>query len=226
MKRILLLAFLFIGTNAIAQRSKFKKLPKAIIKVSPQHLVRNGLKAGVEFFNEDHKFSNEIMFEVIAKNNNVFNNPDALGKISTSGFIIDYGFKYYFDGLRVKKTLVSEKVSGFYMGFGVQGGSYKETHGMVYDPQPQIFPSKFKYSQIEVTSTMFNAAISGGINKEIANRVYLDFNFGIGIQSGSNKISEDDIKPQEIEYAIETSVISPYARGILPRLGLKLGIGI
>ena len=111
MKRILLLSFLFIGTSLFAQRTKFKKLPKAIIKVSPQHLVRNGLKAGVEFFNEGHSFSNEVMFEVMSKNNNAFDNPDALGKLRTSGFIIDYGFKYYFDGLKVKKTLISEKIS-------------------------------------------------------------------------------------------------------------------
>ena len=46
MKRILLLTFLMASSISYGQRTRFKKLPKAIVKFSPQHLVRNGLKVG------------------------------------------------------------------------------------------------------------------------------------------------------------------------------------
>ena len=225
MKRILLFTCLLACSISYAQRTKFKKLPKAILKVSPQHIVRNGLKFGAEFFNETHRFSNEVMFEIISKNNNVFDNEEGLGKLKTSGFLIDYGFKYYFDGLNVKKTLVSEKIGGYYTGFGVQAGSYTETHGLIYYPNPRS-PSGAKYSQLDVTSTMYSMAITGGFIKEIANRVYLDLFFGVGMQSGTNKLSESDVSIETVEIAVNTGALSPFDRGIIPRIGFKLGVGI
>ena len=83
MKRFLIIGICLISASAFGQRSKFKELPKAIIKLSPQHLVRNGLRAGVEFFNESHRFSNEILIEGIYSQQNVFDDPAAIGKLSS-----------------------------------------------------------------------------------------------------------------------------------------------
>ena len=225
MKKILLLTCLVLSSISYGQRTKFKKLPKAIVKVSPQNLVRSGLKVGAEFFNERHRFSNEVMFEIISKNNNVFDNEEGLGKLKTSGFLIDYSFRYYLEGLSIKKTLISEKVGGYYMGFGVQAGSYTETHGLLYESN-QMNPRNIKYSQLEVTSTMYNMAVTGGFIKEIASRVYLDLFFGVGIQSGSNKLSESDVSKETVEVMVNSGTLSPYDRGVIPKIGFKIGVGI
>ena len=224
MKRFLIIGICLISASAFGQRSKFKELPKAIIKLSPQHLVRNGLRAGVEFFNESHRFSNEILIEGIYSQQNVFDDPAAIGKLSSSGFIVEYGFKYYVSGLKVNKTLFSERVSGFYVGMGVQGGSYKEVHGINHWPKNSVAN---RYDQVGISSQIFNFNVIGGVTKEVAERVYIDAFIGAGVQTGGTKISTDKIDIQEITNRIDgTSGAGLFTRGVIPRVGIKLGIAI
>ena len=73
---------------------------------------------------------------------------------------------------------------------------------------------------------MYNMAVTGGFIKEIASRVYLDLFFGVGMQSGSNKLSESDVSKETVEVMVNSGTLSPYARGVIPRIGFKIGVGI
>lgn len=186
-----------------AKQTNGSDLPTVIFKFSPQHMIRSGMWLSAEIFNQQHSASNQISLE------GIYSKPvdNTFGLIESTGFTAEYMFRYYTDRLHIQKNLKKEYVKGFYVGLFGQAGSYSQK-------------SNYSGAVVQTKSTTFYPGFIFGLQQSIADRVYLDFYLGAGMH-----ISNRTVDPSGTSYRPDNAYMI-YTNGILPKVGLSLGIGI
>lgn len=223
MKNTLILLAVLVGSPfACVFGQDSLLLSRTVVKLSPQHFIHNSLKAGIERFNQTHSSSFALF---------------VTGRIDNSGD----GF-YEWDGytglagefqvrkyISPMKALISKRNNIYHQGvYGaayVQGGSYSGDFSEVhsdYDPNTGTFGPSTEYNYNEnVGNWGFGFTI--GYQKTLWQVIFLEAFIGGGIQFSDIIVSGS--KPNDSFYTHET-ITDPGYKGILPKFGLNVGLGL
>lgn len=211
MKRILSLAVIsaFIASAFAARGYGSSDLPNYIFKFSPQHMIRNGMWLSGEFFNDRHSTSHNIGIEAMYS--------EATGRTSgvlkSSGFTAEYMFRYYPGRLHVQQTLNKEYVKGFYVGFFGQAGSYNLTTSNYYSSSSGNYKTN-------VRSAVYYPGFILGMQQALGESIYLDLYIGAGMHISNIGQVTSPVSDYNI-----SNYYFIYTNGILPKVGLSLGVG-
>lgn len=214
------LFFLFVSigfgqTKSYAQsgRIPFEDLRKPVVlKVSPFHFFDNTLQVGAEFF-KTKTFKTSLFAAA-----NVTYRPGQ--RISDNGGSIELQARHYPRGFKADSSgWVRNSASGFYLGFGANIG-YNE-----YIDKEYYFNSSLP-EKITVTSQWVTPSVVFGYQLIAWEALYLDIYLGGGIRINDVKYSSTPSGPTEEDYFSNSSIFSRYYRGILPKAGFTLGIGL
>jgi len=203
--------------------TKQKTLSRTVFKISPFHFVQNTLKVGLENFNKSGTKSISIYAGVRSKSNTTSN---ANSDDSYNGVLGEVQFKKYVSPIEEyisKRNRVTMVTQGIYGGVFIQGGSYSGSRNYVeynYDPGTQT-PTNVNYKYSENT---WNAGIGFvlGAQRVFWNAIFVDVYIGGGLQVAESSLS-GQIPPNYYSY---NSSIDPGYKGIIPKIGIQIGMGL
>lgn len=207
-----LFTLLILGSSILsahAQKSISADVPTALFKFSPQHLFANSLGISAEFFNENHKLSNQI--SLLMKYREGFND-------GSSGFGFEYMVKAYPGRFKTEKRLGVEKVAGYYAGFFAQGFVFND-HQMESLQTPN--PPYYVEQKAEVRNSGFYGGFTMGRQVSLGEHFYIDMFLGAGIRIAS---SNANFNNTSLERDLK-EFLSPGYSGIMPKMGISIGIG-
>lgn len=200
-----------------------ESLARTVFKMSPQHFTQNALKAGVERFNKNH--SGSLTFFATARLDNS-NEEMVYSDIGGyDGFAGELQIRKYISPM---KERISKKGNVFHQGvYGlayVQGGSYSgdfQGYNSTYDPVTGIYTNEeYSYSN-NIGNWGLGFAI--GYQKTLWQVVFLEAFIGGGVQF-SDEIKSGNIPGDPLYEWVDIS--HPAYKGILPKIGLNIGIGL
>lgn len=211
------------STSLQAQEENAKPAYSWIFKTSPQHLTRNMLKVGGEFFNPTKTKSYSIFLQAVS--NNKSNDPYPLDRILPyNGAGIEISFRKYlspFQEMTSKRGRVFEQ--GIYFSGFVQAGAYSGDFtydDYVYNDQTQTYDMiTYHYSKSAKNGAL---GFSIGVQRTFWKVLSLDAYLGAGFQ-----ISNLDVEgqtPDQYYGVSDYDLDQPGYYGILPKVGLLLGI--
>ncbi|MGC1243839.1 MAG: hypothetical protein WA874_19755 [Chryseosolibacter sp.] len=217
---ILLLAGLCISTSmAIAQESE--PLSRTIFKLSPQHFIHNSLKAGVERFNQNHTGSVAVFLtgRLESKQESAFDD-------GYNGLAGELQFRKYISPM---KALTSKHGKAYYQGiYGaayLQGGSYSgefRDEYSYYDPNTGQYVTQYQYDYHESVGN-WGLGFTIGYQKTLWQVIFMEAFIGGGIQFSDKTTSGNPPAPDTYDYS---GIVDPDYKGILPKIGLHIGIGL
>lgn len=219
---LILLAVLVASPCACVLGQDSLMLSRTVFKLSPQHFVHNSLKAGVERFNPNHSSSFAVFLTGRVDNNS----GDFYEWGGYSGLAGEFQLRKYVSPM---KTHTSRKNNTYHQGiYGsayVQGGSYSgdftETHS-AYDPNTGTFGPRTEYSYKESIGN-WGFGFTIGYQKTLWQVIFLEAFIGGGIQFADITLSGS--KPDDSFFAYET-ILDPGYKGMLPKIGINLGLGL
>lgn len=219
-KGYLIIAANLIAASVLAQESE--PLSRTVFKMSPQHFTQNALKAGVERFYKNHSTSLAIF--VTAR---LDNNEDVLyDREGYDGLAGELQVRKYISPM---KSRTSKKGNQYHQGvYGaayVQGGSYSgkfQEQYTAYDPVTGQYQSYVQYDYSESIGN-WGLGFTIGYQKTLWQVVFLEAFIGGGVQF-SDRISmgmQSDVLAHDY-----IGITHPAYKGILPKIGLNIGIGL
>lgn len=214
----LLLALLGLGlSTAHAQDSLASR---TIIKLSPQHFIHNSLKAGVERFNKTRTGS--IALFITGRIENEEYTFDLEGHDGLAG---ELQFRKYISPMKTHNSKRNNLVhQGVYGAAYIQGGSYSgdfEGVNTAYDPASGQYTSQpYSYSE-NIGNYGFGFTI--GYQKSLWQVVFLEAFIGGGIQFSDKIVSGN---APDHDFFSSGGIADPAYKGILPKIGLTIGIGL
>lgn len=221
MKTILISTAIVLASALPVYAQEAPPPARSIFKLSPQHFFDNSLKVGVERFNQEYSGSFAIFLTGMIDNDQY------------SG----YGFDEGYDGIALEfqlrkyisamKPTVSKHGRSFHQGvYGAayaQGGYYEgASQGETYQYDPMTgntTPVYYNYVH-RITNGGFGFTI--GYQKTLWEVVFLEAFIGGGIQFSGSEVSGIKVD----DYFSDEGIIDPAYRGILPKIGLNIGIGL
>jgi hypothetical protein len=234
----------FAGNNwNPGQRKPFEDLRRPIVlKLSPFHFFDNQLSLTGEFFNKDFKRSTAITLNLIYVDNS---------RIYDVGTSLNVERRFFPRGFNPDTTnWLRNSARGFYFGLGVQLG-YSEYNNpdetlapitkteVVTIKNPGRPDSTYTYKS--ETVKQFNAVIKNtwvaphvsiGYQLVLWEALFIDVFVGGGIRFNSSDLFNktqpelNEIFPNPLPLYSNPDVTSRYYKGIIPRVGLTLGIGL
>jgi hypothetical protein len=222
MKKSMLLISALLGAGlsfGLAQDTL--KISRTIAKLSPQHFIDNSLKAGIERFNKTH--SGSIAFFITGRIENEENNFDIDGH---SGIAGELQFRKYISPMKTRLSKRNNLVNqGIYGAAYLQGGSYSgdfEGENFDYDPNTRQYTNRVEYAYKEkVINYGFGFTI--GFQKSLWQVIFLDAYIGGGIQFADNTVT--GTRP-DYDFQRYSGIGDPTYKGILPKIGFQIGIGL
>jgi hypothetical protein len=217
---LLLLAVLSLVSFAtFAQETE--TISRTIFKLSPQHFIHNSLKAGIERFNTTH--SGSFAFFATGRLENADN---AFLPEGYDGLAGEIQFRKYISPMKLRTSRKNNTYhQGIYGAAYLQGGSYSggfSDEYSFYDPNTGQYVTQYNYSFKEsVTNYGFGFAL--GYQKTVWQVVFLEAFVGGGIQFSQRTISGN--KPEQGFFGY-SGIADPGFEGILPKIGLHIGIGL
>jgi len=207
-------------TAAIAQPVKDMQVPTSILKFSPQHLIRGGLWMTGEFIGKDQKKAHQLSLEIMYRQpNDNHNNVD-----KGVGFTGEYQFKYYLDRFHIEKSLSGrQSANGYYVGMFGQFGQYNEKSSYTYydyDPVTQQTKNISKSNEVKTTAVYPGFVI--GLQKSLGESFYIDFYAGAGMRVSNSTIKKEDAS---FDYKQSPGAYFLYHNGLLPKVGMSIGVG-
>lgn len=215
-KIIFILNAVLAGTAAFAQPKSDMQIPSTILKFSPQHLIRGGLWMTGEFVGKDqkkaHQLSLEIMYRQPTDNYN--------GITKGVGFTAEYQYKYYLNRFHVEKSLTGKQTAnGYYVGIFGQYGQYDEKSK--YSVSLSGPPYSVERNN-EVTTTAVYPGFVIGLQKSIGESFYVDFYAGAGMRVSNSTVKKED---PSFDYKQSPGAYFIYHNGLLPKIGMSIGVG-
>jgi hypothetical protein len=208
-----LLALACIPVAVNAQTFYRGGVPKVIVKMSPQHLVRSGLWLSGEFFTADHMMSHQLSLEgIYFKPYSNSTTPE-----TWQGFTAEYMFRY-FPGKMHKLDEDPEKSQGYYGGMFCQGGSYTQEENYTYWDDNT---SKTIKGLGSLKATTFYPGFVFGFEKSLGGGFFMDIYIGAGMH-----ISRSTKTPDISNFSPSPDQVFVFANGVLPKMGLSFGIGL
>ena len=216
---LLLAAVCFSAGVAIAQDSE--TISRTVFKLSPQHFTQNSLKGGVERFYKDHSLSVAVFITGRMEKN--------------EGTYYGEGYDGLAGELQVRKYINPMKAvtsrrnrvfhQGVYAAVYVQGGSYSgdfKSEYSYYDPNTGSLVREVQYDYEDHVGN-WGGGFTMGYQKTVWQVIFLEAFIGGGLQF-SDRITTGML-PDE-SYFYYDGILDPYYRGILPKFGLNIGIGL
>jgi len=216
MKRYTILLFvLFLGFSSYAQtynsRVKFEDLRrKKIFKLSPFHFFDLSLNVQGEFFTSPtYKNSLLIGFTGMYK--------DTKGK-SDQGFALEIQGRYYPRAFAADTApFIRNKAAGFYLGYGAQLGANENTSRSGFN---NLISQNFKTESAWVTPFF-----CFGYQLIAWETLYVDFYLGGGIKI-NNVSYTPDVNRISSFIDEDPSIFDRAYKGVIPKIGFAVGIGI
>lgn len=212
--------FCFSFSHTFAQEADLT-LSRTIFKLSPQHFIHNSLKAGIERFNKTH--SGSFVFFVTGR---LENEDNAFDREGYDGLAGEIQFRKYISPMKVR---TSKKNNIFHQGiYGaayLQGGSYSGKFSesqAVYDPVTGQYIQQSQYTYKESIGN-YGFGFTIGYQKTLWQVVFLEAFVGGGIQFADRVITGNKPEPGFFDYS---GIADPGYKGILPKIGLHIGIGL
>lgn len=216
---ILLLTCVCLSAGvAVAQESEV--ISRTIFKLSPQHFTESSLKGGIEHFNKAHSVS-----VVVFITGRMEKNEDSYYGDGYDGLAGELQLRRYISPMKAV-TLKNNKVyhRGIYGAVYVQGGSYSGDF-------------KREYSYYDLNGVMVNevyydyedhignwgGGITIGYQQTLLQVIFVEVFVGGGLQF-SDRITTGKL-PATPDYSFY-DYKDPYYRGILPKIGFNIGIGL
>jgi|SRR5690349_14640769 len=222
MKAFLLPLFVLVmlSTRAFAQETE--PLVRTVFKLSPQHFTINSLKAGVERFNKDHSAS--IVLFATARLENNEGTIDFRDRFD--GLAGELQLRKYISPLQTRTSKKgNEYQQGIYGAAYVQGGSYSgkfKGEYTYYDPGTGTYPTQVSYDYSESIGN-WGLGFTIGYQKTLWQVIFVEAFIGGGVQ-WSDRISMG-LQPDVLYYDY-IGINHPGYKGILPKMGLNIGIGL
>ena len=221
MRNTLLLFALTIVYISTASAQDEPALSRTVFKLSPQHFIHNSLKAGIERFNADHSGSFALFITGRLENNREY----IYDREGYNGVAGEVQFRKYISPMKVR---TSRKNNTFHQGvYGaayLQGGTYSgefENSYQMYDPNSGTYvPAHYEFTE-RITNGGLGFTI--GYQKTLWQVVFLEAFIGGGVQFSDIALSGD--KPDDSFYYY-TGITDPAYKGIMPKIGLHIGIGL
>lgn len=220
----LLLFLLSVSTSSLwSQGEEEKNNYSWIFKVSPQHLTRNMLKVGGEFFNGKKTRSYSVLLQVVS--NNKSNDPYSFDRILPyNGGGVEVSFRKYlspFQDLTSKRGRAFQQ--GIYFSGFIQAGTYSgdfQYDDYVYNTQTSTYEIiTYQYSKSAQNGAL---GFSIGVQRTFWKVLSLDAYLGAGYQIANLK--NEGQTPEHIYGNYDYDLDQPSYYGILPKVGLLLGI--
>ncbi len=194
---------------------------RTVFKLSPQHFAVNSLKAGIERFNADRAASFVVMIT-----GRLEDEDDPFDGTSYDGLAGEFQLRKYISPM---KPRISRNGNSFYEGiYGavyLQGGFYSSSYSdnyTTYDPDTGN-PTQVGYNyDMKVRNGGLGFAI--GYQKTLWHVVFLEAFIGGGIQFAGHEIT--GYKPKPVMFDTDGGITDPIYEGILPKIGLNIGIGL
>ena len=197
-------------------------ISRTVFKLSPQHFTHNALKAGLERFNNNHTSSFAI-FITGRLDNNEDNYFDREGYNGLAG---EFQLRKYISPMKQhtsKKNNVYNQ--GVYGAAYVQGGSYSGKFAeqyMTFDPVTGGYVQTTQYDYKENIGN-WGLGFTIGYQKTLWQVVFLEAFIGGGIQFADRTTSGTN--PGGSYYGYD-GITDPGYKGILPKIGIMIGIGL
>ncbi|MFN4913881.1 MAG: hypothetical protein ACK5FT_01060 [Sphingomonadales bacterium] len=215
-KIIFLLSAVLTGSTAFSQPKADMQIPSTILKFSPQHLIRGGLWMTGEFVGKDqkkaHQLSLEIMYRQPTDNYN--------GITKGVGFTAEYQYKYYLNRFHIEKSLSGKQTAnGYYVGIFGQYGQYDEkSRYTIYNPNPPYNEERTN----EVKTTAVYPGFVLGLQRSIGESFYIDLYAGAGMRISNSTVKNED---PSFDYKQSPGAYFIYHGGLLPKIGMSIGVG-
>jgi hypothetical protein len=206
---------------AHASGQETEPLSRTVFKLSPQHFTHNALKAGVERFNKNHSSSFAIFIT-----GRLDNNEDSyFDREGYNGLAGEFQIRKYISPMKEhtsKKNNVYNQ--GVYGGAYLQGGAYSGEFAeqfMTYDPVTGMYVPTTQYDYKETIGN-WGLGFTIGYQKTLWQVIFLEAFIGGGIQFSDRTVSGN---PGDY-YNGYDGITDPGYKGILPKIGLHIGIGL
>jgi hypothetical protein len=216
-KNIIITSLAFMATGLLAQPNSDMQIPRNILKFSPQHLIRGGLWMSGEIINKDLKKAHQLSVEVMYRQPN----ERYTGVIKGVGFTAEYQYKYYVNRFHIEKSLTGKQsANGYYVGFFGQYGQYNERSRYIVYQQNAPYNGEERTNDVNTTSIYPGFVI--GLQKSIGESFYIDFYAGAGMRASNSTIKTKD---DSFNYRQSPGAYFIYNNGLLPKVGMSLGVG-
>jgi hypothetical protein len=198
-----------------------EEFSRTVFKLSPQHFTQNSLKGGVEHFNKHHSASVAVFIT-----GRMEKNEDSFYGDGYDGLAGELQVRKYISPMTTI-TSRGDRVyqRGIYGAVYVQGGTYSgdfKSEYSYYDPNTGAFVTGAQYDYEEHTGN-WGGGFTIGYQQTLWQVVFVEAFIGGGLQF-SDRITTGMVPDQS--YFYYDSIWNPYYRGILPKFGLNIGIGL
>lgn len=221
MNKLIALSTVLLFSYGILQaggRKPFEDVRRpALIKLSPFHFLDRSIQLSSELFTKNYKSSYTI---------------GLVGTYRVDSRIIDQGVAFELQARRYPKLFhvdttggwSENRAEGFYFGFSVVAGynTYQENSIQYqYINNNSIAVNYFSKAE----SRWITPAVLFGYQFTLLEVMYLDVYVGGGIKMNDVKKTTDLPSVESQTVLNEGSIFERYYRGILPKVGLTLGMG-
>jgi hypothetical protein len=209
----------FAAGIAVAQESE--TIPRTIFKLSPQHFTENSLKGGIEHFNKAHSVSFAVFIT-----GRMEKNEESFYGDGYDGLAGELQLRRYISPMNAV-ALKNNKVyhRGIYGAVYVQGGSYSGDFRREYnyfDPNTGAMVNEVYYDYEDHIGN-WGGGITIGYQQTLLQVIFVEVFVGGGLQF-SDRITTGKL-PATPDYSFY-NYKDPYYRGILPKIGFNIGIGL
>lgn len=231
MKRTIAAAafFFFAGLSVFAdtgwnptRKKNFEDLRKPIVlKLSPFHFFDRQLSLTGDFFDKSYRRSTAITLNLIYADNS---------RVYDVGTSLQMERRFFPRGFMPDTSNPNRNgASGFYFGMGLQLG-YSEYNDLeryrssIYDPNTGMMI--YTNDDVSITSMWASPMVSLGYQLILWDALYLDAYVGGGIKFNQTEKKANKKSLDIDQYYQDPDIISRHYKGIIPRVGITLGIGL
>jgi hypothetical protein len=220
MRNFLLSVCALLATSSI-HAQEHEPLSRVVLKLSPQHFIGHAFKGGVERFNRTH--SSSVTFFFTAQRQNT---EEGFFQYGHDGLAGELQFRKYIKGMK-QITSKTGKVHhrGIYGAGYLQAGSYSGqlSHvNTVIDPVTGVRTNQWAYRYKESIGN-WGFGFTIGFQKTLWQALFLDAFVGGGMQFSDRIVTGN---PQEEPFFNYIDIYHPAYNGILPKIGMTIGLGI
>jgi hypothetical protein len=226
MRVLLLPLLLLLSVHAICQDQTTLPLPRALFKVAPQSFIANTLKVGFEFFNKERSKSFSVyLYGRLEGNNEV--QPYYIGNKYYKGLGSELQYRKYISPVKSYTTRKGKSyLQGIYAGGYLQGASYINEAEFIYKNFDPNTGQQTK-TLITVTESVGNVGtgFTIGVQRTLWNVLFIDAYIGGGLQWSFIDRTNTPVMVLNDYYGYY-SLTDPGYQGIMPKIGLQLGIAL
>lgn len=223
MKTLLIGALTFSFLSAFAQTEPTAAASRTLFKVSPQNFTQNTLKLGFERFNK--KFSNSYLLYLTGMVDNDAHEDMYADNYGYDGFGAEFQFRRYVSPLTQYTTKRGRNYyQGIYLSGYVQAGHYSgDRMYETYTPNPD---GGYFYTDFQVNEDIGNYGMGFtiGVQRTLWNIIFFDLFIGGGVQLSD--IIRSGKLPDAMYFADYRTITDPGYQGIMPKIGLHIGLGL